>query len=200
MSAPASPAAPLKVDKAALPVSDKSVTANVAAAGEVVRKFAEQVGLKVPEKLMPTRVTKEQIPSKRYHIGSTWEAPFNCMYVGNQGFPKVSGSVLRNPAAPDSTQMFQQIGDFAYFTDEQIESLIKKSTRQAWRLHGDRNASARWEAIDLDKTGNVFAPGDVLTASFIYIRPLAEGEMLTPVMVDDKTNLPTGPQPTALAA
>lgn len=180
---------PLKLDKAQVPAGATKTTnpatiaeANAAFAANVKAEFDKaKVALKLDVKSVPSRASASDVPTKAYHIGCIPGSPHQVMYVGNVDFPMQSSTRIPGSAKDKPPVTIDHMGTVKRFSDEQLKALIEASARQAWRWNGrkgDKNASRRWQSFDLNDSDNRFLPGDVLLASFIYIRPLAEGETL----------------------
>jgi len=154
----------------------------------------QKKSLHVDPKDMPDRVSAEHLPTKRYHVGCLPGSPFTTMYCGNIDFPLVNGTRIPGSAEGREPQMIEHMGTVKSLTEDQVKFILKAAMLDAWRSHGKHADDAkkgvpsrRWEHIPLGndsegkprKKGAYFAPGDKLSAHFIYMRELADGEEIT---------------------
>lgn len=180
---------PIKIDASLVPPaaaqeSKPTVAGNAAFAKDVAAEFDSlKKSMKLDPKEVPARASVLELPTRRYHVGCIPGSPHNCMYVGNVDFPLISSVTYPGSAKDRPATVIECMGAIKEFTDEQVKALVKASSRQSWKFQGkpgEVNPSRRWKSVDLNEPKAVFEPGAKLLASFIYIRPLEDGEQLVP--------------------
>jgi hypothetical protein len=206
---------PIKIERKDIPADiARALETPVKPEGAVVAgtraAFDGKPSLKIDPSEIPDRISAEAIPTKRYHVGCTPNAPFTVMYCGNQDFPLVSSVRIPGSAEGRQEQVVERMGTVKPLTDEQVAAILKAAMLDAWRFQGSKGLkpgapipSRRWEHIPLGldndgkprRKGAYFAPGDKLAAHFIYIRPLAEGEDIPYGVLDQEKNYLPIPSP-----
>ena len=206
---------PLKIDRKDIPADvaralDTPAKPAVVLASTDSPAFNGKASLKVDPANIPDRISAEAIPTKRWHVGCTPNAPFTVMYVGNQDFPLVSSVRIPGSAEGRQEQVVERMGTVKPLTDEQVEAILKAAMLDAWRFQGSKGLkpgapipSRRWEHVPLGndndgkprKKGAYFAPGDKLAAHFIYLRQLADGEDIPFGVLDENKNYLPIPSP-----
>lgn len=183
----------------------------------VLNELSASLGkpIHIPASEEPKRVTREEIRAKRYHVGCTHDAPFNVMYVAHYEFPKISA--VRLPSAEKGQQgnVIESLGCEVALTEEQLKRICAWAKTHGWRpirkQDSDGERSARWKSLDFTAATptqaqtvppapppappDQYMHGDYLTAHFIYIVELADGETMPVGTRDLKTGewLPTPP-------